>query len=89
MGGSKPGRIRFDHQGFLQSALQGAWQTCGGQGAARVSLETTRDEVVFVNEAYGLDHPDPTADHCLAEAVWALDLPSPFSSEWDGWTLYL
>jgi hypothetical protein len=89
MGGSKPGRIRFDHQGFLQSALQGAWQTCGGRGAARVSLETTRDEVVFVNEAYGLDHPDPTADHCLAEAVWALDLPSPFSSEWDGWTLYL
>jgi len=89
MGGTKIGRLPFDHQAWLKGKLAEAWRACGGRGSASVGFETTLAEVVLVDEARGLAYRDLVADRCLEQAVWDLDLPDRFESAFEGWQLFV
>ena len=88
-GGSAAGDIggpRFDHQAWLQAAVAKAWRTCAGSGGVRVTVETTRAEIVEV-DARGSTRA--AALSCLREAIWALELPEPFRAAWERWSVNL
>jgi hypothetical protein len=76
----------FDHQAWLQAAVTGAWRTCAGRGGVRVTLETTRAEIVEV-DARG--STQAAALTCLREAIWALELPEAFRVPWERWSVNL
>jgi len=89
MGATKLARPPFDPQAWLAGKLAEAWRACGGRGSASVGFETTLAEVVLVDEARGLAYRDLIADRCLEQAIWDLDLPSRFESEFEGWRLFV
>lgn len=70
----------FDHAQWLRQALARSQAACGAP-RLRLTLETTRDEVVAVAAAAssGLD---PVSARCVEEAVWAWELPSAFTESW-------
>jgi hypothetical protein len=49
-----------------------------------VKLETTLEELVDVAE---LPIADRVRAVCMEEALWRLDLPSPFIAEHETWTI--
>jgi von Willebrand factor type A domain len=78
----------FDRRAYLAEALKRGAAACGAAGRAmRVELETTRDEVVDVPAVALHDAPDAKIQGCVAEAAWALDLPSAFSDEMERFTI--
>lgn len=89
MGGTMVSRPPFDHHAWLDQQLSEAWRTCGGRGGASVGFETTRAEVVLVDEARGLSYRDLVADRCLEQAIWDLELPERFESPHEGWQLFI
>jgi hypothetical protein len=76
----------FDHQAWLKAAIVDAWRTCAGRDGVRVTLETTRAEIVEV-DARGSDQA--AALSCLREAIWSLELPEPFRDSWERWSVNL
>lgn len=78
-GGASVGSV-FDHAGWLRRALAQAQAACGAP-RLRITLETTRDEVVAVTAAASGDL-DPVSARCVEEAAWAWELPSAFSESW-------
>ena len=78
----------FDPHAYFRDALAKAWIACGGTpGEGSVTIETTSAEIVDV-AASERGAPSASASaHCLAEATWALALPSDFSWEFRSWTV--
>ena len=82
----------FDFQAYLHNSLADAWKACGG-GARRleIKVETTGREVVDVPTSVvtgGGGSAGVAA--CMAEAAWALDLPTEFTqNRGDVWTVRL
>ncbi|WP_437676681.1 hypothetical protein [Sorangium sp. So ce131] len=72
----------FDRPGFLRAALGQAFARCpAGPASARVTLETTVDEVVDVPSVTLAGSDDAAAApvrRCLEDAAWDLDLPGAF-----------
>jgi hypothetical protein len=76
----------LDREKWLRNEIGAGWRACGGSGAAGVTLETTKAEVVDVTRT-SIETPDPVLERCLAEAVWDLALPSEFSEDWNSWSI--
>ena len=74
------GARRFDHQAWLRGELARLRGACGAP-ALRLTLETTRDEVVAV-AAQLSGASDPVSARCVEEGVWAWDLPASFADVW-------
>jgi len=69
----------FDPVLTLQRALAEPWARCGGGAVgARVSIETTYDEIVDVPDVRLNGPGSERLRQCLTEAVWALRLPGQF-----------
>ncbi|MCB9700530.1 MAG: VWA domain-containing protein [Myxococcales bacterium] len=79
-GGHGYGARRFDHQAWLRGELARLRGACGAP-ALRLTLETTRDEVVAV-AAQLSGASDPVSARCVEEGVWAWDLPASFADVW-------
>ena len=80
---------KIDRHAWLATRLTTAWQECGGEGTAVVGLETTRDEIVLVDDARGLTQKDTVADRCLELFAWDLELPEVFTELHEGWQFFV
>jgi hypothetical protein len=72
----------FNPAQWLADRLGREWKTCDTTGTrtAQVRVETTLDEVVDVPSLTITPAAPDAIGTCLAEAVWALDLPFAFDS---------
>ncbi|WP_437676683.1 hypothetical protein [Sorangium sp. So ce131] len=69
----------FDHRAFLRAALEKAFGECpAGPASARVTIETTIDEVIDVPSVKVVGKEVVAVRECLAEAAWGLALPLDF-----------
>jgi len=83
--GSGSGVVVFDRMAFLRQRLRQGWERCGGEKrAARVSLETTRAEIVAVVAT--IENSTPPLERCLKDAAWGVMLPDEFHEEWKQWS---
>lgn len=65
----------FDPQAWLALNLPPSWRACGGHESARVTIETTWDEVVDVEVN---SSADAAVRACMVEMLWALEPPDAF-----------
>ncbi|KYG05989.1 hypothetical protein BE21_37465 [Sorangium cellulosum] len=78
-GGPTGSGSAFDHRAYLRAALQKAFGGCpAGPKSARVTLETTVDEVVDVPAVRLAGRHAAAVRRCLGEAAWSLALPGEF-----------
>ncbi|AGP35419.1 hypothetical protein [Sorangium cellulosum] len=78
-GGPTGSGSAFDHRAYLRAALQKAFGGCpAGPRSARVTLETTVDEVVDVPAVRLAGRHAAAVRRCLGEAAWSLVLPGEF-----------
>jgi len=84
------GRRPPDRAGFLRGEIRAALDACGGEDrTAKVVLQTTRFEIVEVDDVVLAGPASPTLSFCLREAVWDLELPGDFDDDWQRWTIEL
>ena len=74
----------YDHRAFLREAVASAWKECGGHGPVTVHIETTLTEVVDVPMVRITGKGSAS---CLEEAIWRLELPSPFDAVHETWEI--
>jgi hypothetical protein len=80
---------RIDPAAWLRDALTEARTRCGATATPMtVEIESTYAEVVDVPRAVS-DPPDPKLEACVAEAAWALELPSVFDAAFRRWPVAL
>lgn len=82
MGGGRLSYLEIDRAAWLADRLRPAVARCAA-GAPVVRIDTTRDEIVDVRVAFA---PGAAAD-CVADAAWALRLPSGFDAERESFEL--
>jgi hypothetical protein len=72
----------IDRKAFLRDRLSVEWRRCGGRpGAATIELETTRAEIVSVDEPRLEGEDTPLLRQCLQNAAWDLILPVAFHQD--------
>jgi hypothetical protein len=74
MGSVKPP----DYERVFASLLRDAVKTCGAEGRATITAETTHIELVDVSVVVSGESRDGARASCVREAAWALDLPPVF-----------
>jgi hypothetical protein len=92
MGASKVsnGFPSLDRQAFLSDRLRPELERCGGTlGDAYVDLETTLQELAFVQLSGAVDPVAPPVSTCFTESVWALLLPAGFSEPFESFRIDL
>ncbi len=92
MGASKVanGAPYLDRAAFLADRLRPELERCGGRlGDAYVDLETTREEIVYVQLSGTLDPVEPAVFNCFTESAWALLLPAGFSETFESFRVDL
>jgi hypothetical protein len=80
----------LDRQAFLSDRLRPELERCGGTlGEAYVDLETTLEEIVYVQLSGTVDPVDPTVATCFTESAWALLLPTGFPEPFESFRVDL
>lgn len=75
------GHAAFDRAGWLTQNIAPMADRCAVRGRARLSLETTLDEIVDVRAF--VDGGREAEASCIVEAVWELALDPRFSAAWE------
>ncbi|MBX3185528.1 MAG: VWA domain-containing protein [Labilithrix sp.] len=74
------GAARIDREGWLRDQLRAAADLCGvSRGTLSVSIETTLDEIVEIDDVT-IEPRDGKAEACVREEMWSTALPAMFDA---------